>query len=159
MQIFLFMSLFSVTQACLILCNLMHCRRPGFPVLHYLPEFALIHVYWVGDAIQPSHPLSSPSPPALNLSQHQIFPVSQLFTSGGQNIGIAASVLPVNSQDWFPLKLTGLMSLLSKGLLSVLQHSSKASALQCSAFSVVQFSHPHMTTRKTIALTIQTFVI
>ena len=121
MQIFLFMSLFSVTQACPILCNLMHCRRTGFPVLHYLPEFALIHVHWVGDGIQSSHPLSSPSPPALNLSQHQIFPVSQLFTSGGRNIGIAASVLPVNSQDWFPLELTGLMSLLSKGLLSFLQ--------------------------------------
>ena len=66
------------------LCDPMDCNTPGFPVLHYLPEFAQTHVHQVSDAIQPSHPLSSPSPPALNLTQHQSFPVSQLFTSGGQ---------------------------------------------------------------------------
>ena len=60
----------SVAKLCLTLCNPMDCSRPGFPVLHYLLEFAQTHVHWVGDAIQPSHPLSS-SPPALNLSQHQ----------------------------------------------------------------------------------------
>ena len=61
----------SVTRSCPALCDLLDCSMPGFPVLHYFPEFAQIHVHWVSDAIQPSHPLSSPSPPALNLSQHQ----------------------------------------------------------------------------------------
>ena len=60
----------SVTQSCLTLCDPMGCSTPGFPVLHHLPEFALAHVHWVGDAIQPSHPLSSPSLPRFNLSQH-----------------------------------------------------------------------------------------
>ena len=61
----------SVAQLCLSLCNPMDCSTPGFPVLHCLPEFAHTHVHWVVDVIQPSHPLSSPSPPALNLTQHQ----------------------------------------------------------------------------------------
>ena len=61
----------SVTQSCLTLCDPMNCSTPGLPVYHQLPEFTQTHVHWVGDAIQPSHPLSSPSPPALNLSQHQ----------------------------------------------------------------------------------------
>ena len=61
----------SVTQWCLTLCNPMDCSTPGFPFHHQLPEPAQTHVHWVGDAIQPSHPPSSPSPPALNLSQHQ----------------------------------------------------------------------------------------
>ena len=61
----------SVTQSCLTLWDPMDCSTPGFPVLDYVPEFAQIHVHWVDDAIQPSHPLSSPSSPALNLSQHQ----------------------------------------------------------------------------------------
>ena len=61
----------SVIQLCLTLCDPMDCSMPGFPVLHYLPELTQTHVHWVGDAIQPSHPLSSPSPPALNLSHHQ----------------------------------------------------------------------------------------
>ena len=71
------------------------------------------HVHRVDNAIQPSHPLSSPSSPAPNPSQHQSFPVSQLFTSGGQNIGVSAlaSVLPVNTQDWSPLEWTGWISL------------------------------------------------
>ena len=60
----------SVAQLCLTHDNPMDCRTPGFPVLHCLPEIAQTHVHWVGDAIQPSHPLSSPSPPALNLSHH-----------------------------------------------------------------------------------------
>ena len=76
--------------------------------------------HWVSDAIQPSHPLSCPSPPALNLSQHQpgSFPMSQLFASGGQSIGVStsASVPPMNIQDWFPLGLAGLIFLLPKGL-------------------------------------------
>ena len=61
----------SVTELCLTLCDLMNCSTPGFPVLHYLSEFAQTHVHWVSDAIQPSHPLSTPSSPALSLSQHQ----------------------------------------------------------------------------------------
>ena len=61
----------SVTQSCLTLCDPMNCSMPGLPVHHQLPEFTQTHAHWVGDGIQPSHPLSSPSPPALNLSQHQ----------------------------------------------------------------------------------------
>ena len=61
----------SVTQSCLTLCETMDCSTPGFPVHHQLPELSQTHVYRVGNAIQPSHPLSSPSPPAFNLSQHQ----------------------------------------------------------------------------------------
>ena len=59
------------TKLCLTLCDPRNCSMLGFPILHYLPEFAKTHVHWVGDTIQPSHPLSSPSPPAFNLSQHQ----------------------------------------------------------------------------------------
>ena len=96
----------------------MDCSTPGLPVHHNLPEFAQVHVHYFDDAIQPSHPLSSPSPPAFNLSQHQAksFPVSQLTASGGQRIGASASVLPMNIQGWFPLELIGLISLQSKGL-------------------------------------------
>ena len=90
------------------------------------------------------------------------FPMSQLFTSNGQSVGASASawVLPMNIQDWFPLGLTGLISLLLEGLSkSFLQHcSSKASVFWLSAFFMVQLSHPYITTQKTIALTIQTFV-
>ena len=89
------------------------------------------------------------------------FLMSQLFTSHGQSIGASASasVLPLNSQCWCPLGLIGLISLLSKGLSSFLWHHSwKASILQCSAFLMVQLSHPYMTTGKTITLTRQTFV-
>ena len=89
------------------------------------------------------------------------FPVSQLFTSGDQSIGASASVsvLPMNIQGWFPLGLTGLISAIQEPLKSLLQHhSSKASILPCSAFFVVQLSYPYMTTGKTIALTIWTFV-
>ena len=89
------------------------------------------------------------------------FQMSQVFTSGGQSIGVsaAASVLPVNIQDWFPLGWTGWISLQSKGLSRVLQHhSSKASILRRSAFLMVQLSYPYMTTGKSIALTRQNFV-
>ena len=109
----------SVTQSCLTLCNPMDCSTPGLPVHHQLPKFTQTHVHWVGDAIQPSCPLSSPSPPAFNLFQHQCpFLISQFFASGGQSIGASASasVLSMNIQDRFPLLLTGLISLKSKGL-------------------------------------------
>ena len=103
----------SVAQPCPTLCNPMICSTPGLPVHHQLPEFTQTHVHWVGDAIQPSHPLSSPSPPAPNPSQHQSFPMSQLFTWGGQSTGVSASTsaLPMNTQDWSPLGWTGWISL------------------------------------------------
>ena len=86
------------------------------------------------------------------------FPMSWLFTSGGRSIGASASVLPMSIQSWFPLGLTGLISMLSKGLSRVPQHNSKASILWRTTFFVVQLSHLYMTTGKTIALTIWTFV-
>ena len=103
--------------ATLYLMTLYHtinCSMPGFPVLHYLPEFAQVHVRCTGDAIQPSHPLLSPSA----FLAYESFPVSCLFASDGQSIGASASasVLPMNIQGWFPLGLTGLISLVSKGL-------------------------------------------
>ena len=108
----------SVIQQCPTLCDPMNCGTPGLPVHHQLPEFTQTHVHWVSDAIQPSHPLSSPSPPAPNPSQHQSFPMSQLFTWGGQSTGVSASAsfLPKNTQDWSPLEWTGWISLQSKGL-------------------------------------------
>ena len=96
------------------------------PVHHQLPELAQTHVYWVGDAIQPSHPLSSPSPPAFNLSQHQgLFQGSQLFKSDGQSTGasVSAAVLPMNTRDWWPLGLTDWISLQSKGLSRVFSNT------------------------------------
>ena len=107
-----------VTKSCPTLCNSMNCSTPGFMILYHLQEFAQTPVHWVSDAIQLSHPLSSPSL-AFNLSQNQgPFPVNGLFESGGQSIrtSASASVLPMNIQDWFPLRLTGWISLLSKGL-------------------------------------------
>ena len=98
------------------------------------------------------------SPFAFNLSGY--FPKSQPFASGGQSIRVSASVLPMNIQDWFPLRCTDWVSLLSKGLSRVFSSTtiSKASILWCSTFFMVQLSHPHMTTAKTIGLTIQIFV-
>ena len=110
----------SVTQSCLTLCDPMDCSRPGLPVHHQFLELTQTHVHRVGDTTQPSHPLSSPSPPTFNLSQHQgLFTwVSSSFTSGGQSIGVSASasVLPKNIQDWSPLGWTGWISSQSKGL-------------------------------------------
>ena len=139
----------SVTQSCPTLCDPIDCSTPGLPVHHHLLELAQTHVHRVSDAIQPSHPLSSPSP-AFNLSQHQgLF--KWVFASGGQNIGVSASasVLPVNIQDWVPLGWTG-YHLAGQGTLkSLLQHhSSKASILRCSTFFIVQLSHPYMILEK-----------
>ena len=91
----------SVTQSCPALCDPMDCSTAGLPVHHQLMELTQTHVHLVGDAIQPSHPLSSSSP-AFNLSQHQgLFKMSQLFAAGGQNIGVSASTsaFPMNTQD------------------------------------------------------------
>ena len=109
---------FSFTKLGPTLCDSMDCSTPGFPVLYYLPELAQTHGHWVSDVIQSSHPLSPPSPPASNLSQHQSFPVNRLFASSGQSIGAlaSASVLSMNIQGWFPLGLIGLISLQSKEL-------------------------------------------
>ena len=106
----------SVAQWCPTLCNPMDDSMPGFPVLHCLLESAQTHLHWVSDAIQPSHSLSPSSPLALNLSQHRgLFQMSQLFVSGGQSTGVSASTsgLPMNIQDWSPLKWTGWISLQS----------------------------------------------
>ena len=116
----------SATQSRPTLCDPMDCSTPGFPVHHQLLELTQTHVYQVSDAIQPSHPLSSPSPPAFNLSQHQgLFQWSLFFTSGGQSIGVStsASVLPMNIQERFPLGFTGWISLHSKGLSRVFSNT------------------------------------
>ena len=99
----------SVTQSCLTLCDAMDCSTPGLQVHHQLPEFMKTHAHRVGDAIQPSHPLSSPSFPAFNLPASGSFQMSQLFASCGQSIGVSAStsVLPTNTQGWSPLGWTG----------------------------------------------------
>ena len=104
----------SITQSCLSLCDPMDCSTPGFPVHHQLPELAWTHVHWVGDALQPSHPLSSLSPPAFSLSQHQGLFHELAFASSGQGTGVSASILPMNIQGWFPLGLTGLVFLQSR---------------------------------------------
>ena len=108
----------SVTKSWLTPCDPMHWSTLGYPVLHYLPKLAQTHVHWVGDVIQPKHLLLPQSPPALNLPALGSFPISWLFTSSGQSIGASASasVLPMNIQDWFPLGLTGLISLQCKWL-------------------------------------------
>ena len=115
----------SGTQSGLTLCDPMNRSTLGLPVHHQLPEFTQTHVHWVSDAIQPSHPLSSPSPPAPSPSQHQSFPMSQLFAWGGQSIGVSAlaSFLPKNTQDWSPLEWTGWISLKSKGLSRVFSNT------------------------------------
>ena len=109
-----------VAKSCPTVCDHMDCSTPGFPVLHYLPESAQIQVHWVNDAIQPSisssDALFSSCPqsfPAL-----RSFPISRLSVLGGQSTGASASasVLPKDIQGWFPLGLTGLIFLLSKGL-------------------------------------------
>ena len=148
----------SVAQACSTIHDPMDCSTPGFSVLHRLPELAQTHVHRVGDAIWPSHPLLSPSPPALNLSQHQGFfsNESVLRIRRTKYWSFSFSINPSNGHpglisfriDWLDL-------LAVQGtLMGLLQHhSSKVSILWHSAFFIVQLSHPYMTTGKTIALT------
>ena len=130
------------------------------PVLHYLPEFAQSHVHWVGDAVQPSYPLSPPSP-ALNLSQHQS--LSQWVGSSHQVAkGLELQLLHQSFQWIFRVDFLQnwlVWSPCCQGTFKcLLQHyNSKAWILWCSAFFMVQLSHPYMTTRKTIALTIWIF--
>ena len=115
----------SVAQSCLTLCDPMNHSTPGLPVHHQLLEFTQTHVHRVGDAIQPSHPLSSPSPPAPNPFQLMLFPMSQLFTWSGQSNGVSAStsVLPMNTQEWSPFGWTVWISLQSKGLSRVFSNT------------------------------------
>ena len=135
----------------------MKCSTPGLPVHHQLPEFTQTHVHRVGDAIQPPHPLSSPSPPAPNPSQHQgLSNESALHMGWPKYWSFSFSISPSNEHpgltsfrmDWLDL-------LAVQGTLkSLLQHhSSKALILQCAAFFKIQLSHPYMTTGRIIALT------
>ena len=146
----------SVSKSSPTLCNPMDCSTPGFPVLHYLPEFAQTHVHWVGDAIYPSHPLLLPSLFAFNLSLHQglfqwvvsLHQVRFSISPSSEHSGLISFRI-----DWFDLpEVQGTLK-------SFLQHhSSNASIPQHSAFFRVQLSHAYMTIGKTIALTRWTFV-
>ena len=151
----------SVAQLGPTLCNPMDCNTPGLPVHQQLLEITQTHIPWVRDAIQPSHSLSSPSPPALNLSQHQgLFKWVRSSHRWPKYWSFSLSISPSNEcsrlisfrMDWLDL-------LAAQGTpKSLLQHrTSKASILQCSAFLIVQISHQYMTTGKTIALTRWTF--
>ena len=133
----------------------MNCSTPCFPTLHHPPGHAQAHVYWFGDAIQPSGPLLSLSPPALNLSQDQVFFFclrSRLFASSSRSIGAlaSASVLLMNIQDWFPLGLTGLVSCSSKDTQESYPTPEFKSMVSYVALSLlmVQLSHPYMSTAK-----------
>ena len=135
----------------------MNCITPGLPVRHQLPEYTQTHVHQVGDAIQPSHPLSSPFPPAPNPSQHQIFSnESTLHMRWPKYWSFSFSIiLSKEHPGLISFRMDWLDLLAVQGTLkSLLQHhSSKASILWCSAFFTVQLSHPYMTTGKNIALT------
>ena len=126
----------------------MDCRAPGFPVHHQLPELAQTHVHQVGDAIQPSHTLLSPSPPAINLSQHQArsFPISQCFASDDQNIGSFSFTISLSNEhsgltsfrmDW--LDLLGVQGTLK----SIFQHHSSKHQFFGAQFSLWFNSHIH----------------
>ena len=140
----------------------MNDSMPGLPVHHQLPEFTQTHVHRVSDAIQPSHPLSSPSPPALNPSQHQS--LFQWVNSLHEVAKVLEFQLQHQSFQWIfgliSFRMDWLYLLAVQGtLMSLLQHhSSKASILWHSAFFIVQLSQPYMTTGKTIVLTRRTFV-
>ena len=146
----------SVAQSCLTLCDPMNHSMPGLPVHHQLPEFTQTHVHQVGDAIQPSHPLSSPFPSSPNPPSIRVFSnESTLWMRWPKYWSFSFSISPSNEHpglisfrmDWLDLfEVQGTL----KSLLQ--QHSSKASILRSSAFFTVQLSHPYMTTGKTIAL-------
>ena len=115
----------SVAQSCLTLCDPMNCSTPGLPVHHQLPEFTQTHVHRVSDAIQPSHPVVPFSSCPRSLPASESFPMSQLFTRGGQSTGVSAlaSFLPKKSQGWSPSEWTGWISLQSKGLSRVFSNT------------------------------------
>ena len=140
----------------------MDCNTPGLPVHYQLPEFTQTHVHQVGDAIQPSHPLSAPSPLTFNLSQHQ--GVFQWVSSLHQVAKVLELQLQHQSFQWifktgFFLEMNDLISLQSKGLSRIFSNTTVQKHLfLCSAFLMVQLSCPYMTIGKTIALTRRTFV-
>ena len=107
MALILIVQFSSVAQPCPTLWDPMNCTMPGLPVHYQLPEFTQTYVHRVSDAIQPSHPLSSPFSPAPNPSQHQSFPTSQLFAWGGQSTGVSAlaSFLPKNTQGLISFRI------------------------------------------------------
>ena len=152
----------SVTQFCSTLCDPMDCRTPGLPVHHQLPEFTQTHVHWVSDAIQPSHPLSSPSPPGFNLSRIRVFfSESVLHIRWPKYWSFSFSISPSNEYSGLISFRIDRLDLLAvqgtlKGLLQ--HHSSKASILRRSAFFIVQLSHLYMTAGKVLALTMWNFV-
>ena len=141
----------SVALSCLTLCNPMDCNIPGLPVHHQLPEFT---VHRVGDAIQPSHLLSPPSPLVFNLSQHQdLFQWVSFYTRWPNYWSFSYSISSSNEYSGLIFyRMDCLDLLVVQGTLkSLLQHhSSKASIHRCSAFFRVQLSYPYMTTGKTI---------
>ena len=144
------------------LCETMNCSLPGFPVHHQLLESTQIHVHWAGDAIQPSHPLSSPSPPPLNFPSIRVFSnESALRIRWPQYWSFSFKISPSNEHlGQISFRMEWLEILAVQGTLkSLFQcHSSKASIHRSSAFFIVQLSHPYTTTGKTIALTRWTFV-
>ena len=145
----------------------MACSTPGLSLHHQLPEFTQTHVHWVGDAIQSSYPLLSPSPPAFNLFQHQgLFKWVSFSHQVAKYWSFSFNISPSNEysglisfrMDWLDLlavqgTLKSLLQHDSSLALSFNTHSSLASILWHSAFFIVQLSHPYMTTGKTIALT------
>ena len=145
----------SVTQSCPTLCDPMNHSTSGLPVHHQLLESTQTHVHWVGDASQPSHPLSSPSPPTLNLSQHQsLFKWVSSSHQVAKYWSFSFNISPSNEHPGLiSFRMDWLDHLAVQGTLeSLLQHhSSKASILQCSSFFTVQHSHPYIPTEKTIA--------
>ena len=119
-------SVCSVSHSCLTLCSPMNCKTPRFPVHHQLPELAQTHAQYISDAIQPSHPLSSPFSSCLQtFPASGSFQMSQFFPSGNQSIGVSASAseLTMNIQDWFPLWWTAWISLQCKGLSRVFSNT------------------------------------
>ena len=152
----------SITQLCPPLCNTRDFSMPGFPVHQQHPELAQTPVHGVSDAMQPSYPLWSPSPPTFNLSQHQgLSSESVLQIRWTMYWSFSFSISPSNEYSGLiSFRIDWLDLLAVQGTLkSLLQHhSSKALILCCSAFFMVQLSHPYMTTGKTNALTRLTFV-
>ena len=149
---------FSSVQSlsCVWLCDPMSCSTPGLPVHHQLPEITQTHVHWVSDVIQPSHPLSSPSPPAFNLSQHQgLFKWVSTSHQVAKVLEFQLQHRPSNEHPGLSFRMDWLYLLsVQRTLKSLLQHHSlKASILWHSAFFIVQLSHPYMTTGKTVAST------
>ena len=150
----------SLARSCPVLSDPVDCSTLGFPVLHYLPEFDQIHAHRVTDAIQPPHPSAALF--CFTFSQHEgLFQWVSSSHQVAKAMHLSFSISPSNEYsglisfriDWFDL-------LAVEGTLKSLlrHHSSKASIVQCSAFFMVQLSHPYTTTGKTVALTIQTFM-